>query len=81
VYDKVARLFRNQEDLLAEFSQFLPDANSGVGGGMPVAPGLGAYSMGSSNTQQLVQQTLAASNLMANVGKKSSFFLNESSLF
>ena len=29
VYEKVAKLFKNQEDLLQEFSQFLPDANSG----------------------------------------------------
>lgn len=27
VYKKVARLFKNQDDLLQEFSQFLPDAN------------------------------------------------------
>ncbi|XP_078730640.1 paired amphipathic helix protein Sin3a isoform X2 [Lampetra fluviatilis] len=27
VYAEVARLFKNQEDLLAEFGQFLPDAN------------------------------------------------------
>ncbi|XP_068433700.1 paired amphipathic helix protein Sin3a-like [Clinocottus analis] len=28
VYTQVARLFKNQEDLLSEFGQFLPDANS-----------------------------------------------------
>uniref|UniRef100_A0A1A8J9P3 Paired amphipathic helix protein Sin3a n=2 Tax=Nothobranchius kuhntae TaxID=321403 RepID=A0A1A8J9P3_NOTKU len=28
VYSQVARLFKNQEDLLSEFGQFLPDANS-----------------------------------------------------
>ena len=27
VYAQVAKLFQNQEDLLAEFGQFLPDAN------------------------------------------------------
>ena len=27
VHAEVARLFKNQEDLLAEFGQFLPDAN------------------------------------------------------
>ena len=27
VYQQVAKLFQNQEDLLQEFSQFLPDAN------------------------------------------------------
>ena len=27
VYSQVAKLFQNQEDLLAEFGQFLPDAN------------------------------------------------------
>jgi len=27
VYSKVAQLFTNHEDLLAEFSQFLPDAS------------------------------------------------------
>lgn len=30
VYGQVARLFKNQEDLLSEFGQFLPDANSSV---------------------------------------------------
>jgi paired amphipathic helix protein Sin3a len=30
VYSQVAKLFQNQEDLLSEFGQFLPDAN-GVG--------------------------------------------------
>lgn len=29
VYSQVAKLFHNQEDLLAEFGQFLPDANGG----------------------------------------------------
>ena len=32
VYAQVARLFKNQEDLLSEFGQFLPDANSSVVG-------------------------------------------------
>lgn len=27
VYQQVAQLFQNQEDLLSEFGQFLPDAN------------------------------------------------------
>ena len=27
VYTQVAKLFQNQEDLLSEFGQFLPDAN------------------------------------------------------
>lgn len=31
VYSQVAKLFQNQEDLLKEFGQFLPDAN-GQGG-------------------------------------------------
>uniref|UniRef100_A0A3Q3A3J1 Paired amphipathic helix protein Sin3a n=1 Tax=Kryptolebias marmoratus TaxID=37003 RepID=A0A3Q3A3J1_KRYMA len=30
VYAQVARLFKNQEDLLSEFGQFLPDANSSM---------------------------------------------------
>ena len=30
VYSQVARLFHHQEDLLAEFGQFLPDATSSV---------------------------------------------------
>uniref|UniRef100_A0A8B9KDB4 Paired amphipathic helix protein Sin3a n=1 Tax=Astyanax mexicanus TaxID=7994 RepID=A0A8B9KDB4_ASTMX len=30
VYAQVARLFKNQEDLLSEFGQFLPDANSSL---------------------------------------------------
>uniref|UniRef100_A0A672PUI2 Paired amphipathic helix protein Sin3a n=1 Tax=Sinocyclocheilus grahami TaxID=75366 RepID=A0A672PUI2_SINGR len=30
VYAEVAQLFKNQEDLLSEFGQFLPDANSSV---------------------------------------------------
>uniref|UniRef100_A0A8C1QKK1 SIN3 transcription regulator family member Ab n=1 Tax=Cyprinus carpio TaxID=7962 RepID=A0A8C1QKK1_CYPCA len=30
VYAQVAQLFKNQEDLLSEFGQFLPDANSSV---------------------------------------------------
>ena len=34
VYNQVARLFQNQQDLLEEFSQFLPDANgTGSAGG------------------------------------------------
>ncbi|XP_035251360.1 SIN3 transcription regulator family member Aa isoform X1 [Anguilla anguilla] len=32
VYAQVARLFKNQEDLLSEFGQFLPDANSSACG-------------------------------------------------
>uniref|UniRef100_A0A8C1KJD0 Paired amphipathic helix protein Sin3a n=1 Tax=Cyprinus carpio TaxID=7962 RepID=A0A8C1KJD0_CYPCA len=32
VYAQVAQLFKNQEDLLSEFGQFLPDANSSVVG-------------------------------------------------
>lgn len=28
VYSQVAKLFENQEDLLAEFGQFLPDATN-----------------------------------------------------
>lgn len=32
VYAKVATLFKNQEDLLVEFSQFLPDANASQNG-------------------------------------------------
>lgn len=31
VYSQVAKLFQNQEDLLAEFGQFLPDANAASG--------------------------------------------------
>ncbi|ELT88117.1 hypothetical protein CAPTEDRAFT_177539 [Capitella teleta] len=31
VYSQVAKLFQNQEDLLSEFGQFLPDANGGLG--------------------------------------------------
>ncbi|KAI1292628.1 Paired amphipathic helix protein Sin3a [Halotydeus destructor] len=34
VYQQVAKLFKNQEDLLQEFGQFLPDANSGTGFGL-----------------------------------------------
>ncbi|XP_053277109.1 paired amphipathic helix protein Sin3a isoform X2 [Pleuronectes platessa] len=30
VYTQVAKLFKNQEDLLSEFGQFLPDANSSL---------------------------------------------------
>ena len=30
VYDRVARLFQDQPDLLAEFGQFLPDAGGGA---------------------------------------------------
>ena len=38
VYSQVAKLFQNQEDLLSEFGQFLPDANgSGAFGGMSVS--------------------------------------------
>ena len=33
VFEQVAKLFKNQEDLLQEFGQFLPDANgSGISG-------------------------------------------------
>jgi histone deacetylase complex regulatory component SIN3 len=59
VYDKVARLFKNQEDLLVEFSQFLPDANNSAGGSG--GPSM-SYAMGG-NPQQMVQQTLSASSL------------------
>jgi len=31
VYSQVAKLFQNQEDLLSEFGQFLPDANGALG--------------------------------------------------
>ena len=31
VYAQVAKLFQNQEDLLSEFGQFLPDANGSTG--------------------------------------------------
>lgn len=34
VYAQVAKLFENQEDLLAEFGQFLPDATSHQGLGV-----------------------------------------------
>ena len=33
MYSQVAKLFQNQEDLLAEFGQFLPDANGSSYGG------------------------------------------------
>lgn len=32
VYSQVAKLFKNDEDLLREFGQFLPDAGGGIGG-------------------------------------------------
>ena len=32
VYSQVAQLFQNQEDLLSEFGQFLPDANGSNSG-------------------------------------------------
>ncbi|XP_072320597.1 paired amphipathic helix protein Sin3a-like isoform X2 [Eucyclogobius newberryi] len=35
VYTQVARLFKNQEDLLSEFGQFLPDANNSMLLGKP----------------------------------------------
>ena len=35
VYQQVANLFKHQEDLLAEFGQFLPDANGAAPYGMP----------------------------------------------
>ncbi|CAF0772019.1 unnamed protein product [Brachionus calyciflorus] len=44
VYAKVANLFKNQEDLLVEFSQFLPDANGS--------------SLSNSNNLQINQVTL-----------------------
>uniref|UniRef100_A0A8C9T309 Paired amphipathic helix protein Sin3a n=1 Tax=Scleropages formosus TaxID=113540 RepID=A0A8C9T309_SCLFO len=42
VYAQVARLFKNQEDLLSEFGQFLPDANSSVvsAGDLSILPSL-----------------------------------------
>jgi paired amphipathic helix protein Sin3a len=43
VYDQVAKLFQNQEDLLSEFGQFLPDANSSTN--YPVMGGISAESM------------------------------------
>ena len=30
VYSQVAKLFQNQEDLLKEFGQFLPDSNGHI---------------------------------------------------
>ena len=34
MYHQVAKLFQNQEDLLQEFSQFLPDANGAAMSGV-----------------------------------------------
>ncbi len=49
VYAKVAQLFQNQEDLLQEFGQFLPDATNvtrSSGGGVGAAGGLGGGAAG-----------------------------------
>lgn len=44
VYHQVAKLFQNQEDLLQEFSQFLPDANgAAMSGGLLAANRLPAH--------------------------------------
>ena len=42
VYQQVANLFKHQEDLLAEFGQFLPDANGASPYGVAsfVSPGI-----------------------------------------
>jgi histone deacetylase complex regulatory component SIN3 len=76
VYAKVAKLFKNQEDLLIEFSQFLPDANnSNAGHHQPSAASLNnsnsnnsnaltAFNLGlSNNSQSTTNQALTTSAL------------------
>lgn len=54
VYSKVAKLFQNQEDLLQEFGQFLPESNSAamVTGAAPMFTGqpVHHYALGTVNT-------------------------------
>jgi len=68
VYAKVAKLFKNQEDLLAEFSQFLPDA-SGGGGAASGSGLLGASSSLQPSQAQANQQPgqLIHDNQMSNI--------------
>ena len=56
VYAKVAKLFKNQEDLLIEFSQFLPDANSSGA----AASNAATSSTAAAASQLLPQQILPA---------------------
>lgn len=67
VYKQVARLFENQEDLLQEFSQFLPDAN-----GAATMPG------GLLSSSKLHSHVTSARNEYAPPAKKPAVGLNSS---
>lgn len=67
VYKQVARLFENQEDLLQEFSQFLPDAN-----GAATMPG------GLLSSSKLQSHLTSARNEYAPPAKKPAVGLNSS---
>lgn len=62
MYEKVAKLFKNQDDLLMEFSQFLPDANNSGGGSSNNSPVLAAY------TSQAAAAAAAAAQQSAQSG-------------
>lgn len=79
VYAKVAKLFKNQEDLLVEFSQFLPDASGGgsssgntTGNPLNAANNpqvlLGGHTLQLAQTQQALQQShLIQDSQMSNI--------------
>uniref|UniRef100_A0A673AJM6 Paired amphipathic helix protein Sin3a n=1 Tax=Sphaeramia orbicularis TaxID=375764 RepID=A0A673AJM6_9TELE len=68
VYAQVARLFKNQEDLLSEFGQFLPDANSSV-----VSGGLKSYNNKKPKLLNLKDSSVAEASKHG-VGTESLFF-------
>jgi paired amphipathic helix protein Sin3a len=79
VYAQVAKLFQNQEDLLAEFGQFLPDANSGssigsfnLGGGpsFPAGSGVSAALSAAQHVDNLAAAHRAANNDHGAIVKK-----------
>jgi paired amphipathic helix protein Sin3a len=84
VYTQVAKLFDNQEDLLREFGQFLPDATSHPGGLHAIGKGHGLHSEGkklggagnaapTSNAKPIInsnrlERNTSSSNLVGNLG-------------
>lgn len=63
VYAKVAKLFKNQEDLLQEFSQFLPDANRDLSLANSTSASLSSDSCSIFNAAQVKQLLLSSNDL------------------